>query len=243
VNPGRFRLPFTRAKKAPRERGLSRRNVERENRTCGSIDVSKLASQLRLRCDGDHKNALLIDDGTLAEDLLSEVFLDVWRQAASFEARSSGSTWLLAIARYKALSARRRRTDAELDDATVGTVPDIADDPELTLQKKDRAEALRQSLHRLSPERTRRIRRPADPAMNSPLCHIRAERRRPISYRLPEGFLHCKHHRHQLRRQPDKKSNLNRSIDENRCLPSVERFGNTTVRQRFPHVTSGTNRP
>src|SRR5262245_31927274 len=66
----------------------------------------------------------LVDDEALAEDLLSEVFLDVWRHAASFEARSSLSTWLLAIARYKALSARRRRTDAELDEATVSTVPD-----------------------------------------------------------------------------------------------------------------------
>ena len=94
----------------------------------------------------------LVDDGALAEDLLSEVFLDVWRQAASFEARSSVSTWLLAIARYKALSARRRRTDAELDEATVSTVPDIADDPESFLQKKNRAEALRQSLPRLSPQ-------------------------------------------------------------------------------------------
>ena len=95
----------------------------------------------------------LVNDGTLAEDLLSEVFLDVWRQAASFEARSSVSTWLLAIARYKALSARRRRrTDAELDEAIVSTVPDTADDPEISLQKRDRAEALRQSLPRLSPE-------------------------------------------------------------------------------------------
>ena len=94
----------------------------------------------------------LVDDATLADDLLSEVFLDVWRQAASFGARSSVSTWLLAIARYKVLSARRRRTDAQLDEATVSTVPDIADDPEITLQKKDRAEALRQSLSRLSPE-------------------------------------------------------------------------------------------
>src|SRR5499427_9935852 len=51
----------------------------------------------------------LVDDGALAEDLLNEVFLDVWRQAASFEARASVATWLLAIARYKALSARRRR--------------------------------------------------------------------------------------------------------------------------------------
>jgi RNA polymerase sigma-70 factor, ECF subfamily len=91
----------------------------------------------------------LVDDEALAEDLLSEVFLDVWRHAASFEARSSLSTWLLAIARYKALSARRRRTDAELDEATVSTVPDTADDP---LQKKNRAEALRQSLPRLSPQ-------------------------------------------------------------------------------------------
>jgi RNA polymerase sigma-70 factor, ECF subfamily len=94
----------------------------------------------------------LVDDEALAEDLLSEVFLDVWRHAASFEARSSLSTWLLAIARYKAFSARRRRTDAELDEATVSTVPDTRDDPEVTLQKKNRAEALRRSLPRLSPQ-------------------------------------------------------------------------------------------
>jgi RNA polymerase sigma-70 factor, ECF subfamily len=94
----------------------------------------------------------LVDDEALAEDLLSEVFLDVWRHAASFEARSSLSTWLLAIARCKALSARRRRTDAELDEATVSTVPDTTDDPEVTLQKENRAEALRRSLPRLSPE-------------------------------------------------------------------------------------------
>jgi len=94
----------------------------------------------------------LVDDRALAEDLLSEVFLDVWRRAASFEARSSVSTWLLAIARYKALSARRHRTDAELDEATVSMVPDTADDPEVALQKKSRTEALRQSLTRLSPD-------------------------------------------------------------------------------------------
>jgi RNA polymerase sigma-70 factor, ECF subfamily len=94
----------------------------------------------------------LVGQEALAEDLLSEVFLDVWRQAGSFEARSSVSTWLLAIARYKALSARRRRPDAELDEAIVSTVADPADDPELVLQKKDRAELLRQSLAKLSPE-------------------------------------------------------------------------------------------
>ena len=94
----------------------------------------------------------LVRDEALAEDLLSDVFLDVWRQAAAFEARSSVSTWLLAIARYKALSARRRRTDAELDEKVASTVADTADDPEVALQKKTRAELLRHSVARLSPE-------------------------------------------------------------------------------------------
>ena len=94
----------------------------------------------------------LVNDEALAEDLLSDVFLDVWRQAAAFEARSSVSTWLLAIARYKALSARRRRVDAPLDDEIVCNVADSADDPEAVLQKKDRADLLRHALTSLSPE-------------------------------------------------------------------------------------------
>src|SRR5712672_1388953 len=94
----------------------------------------------------------LVGDEALAEDLLSDVFLDVWRQAATFEARSSVSTWLLASARHKALSARRRRTDAELDEKVASTVADPADDQEVVLQKKTRAELLRHSLARLSPE-------------------------------------------------------------------------------------------
>jgi RNA polymerase sigma-70 factor (ECF subfamily) len=93
-----------------------------------------------------------VRDATLAEDLLSEVFLDVWRQAGRFEARSSVSTWLLSIARYKALSARRRRTDAELDEHIEATVADTSDDPEAALEKKARNESLRQALTKLSTE-------------------------------------------------------------------------------------------
>ena len=95
----------------------------------------------------------LVGDEALAEDLLSDVFLDVWRKAASFGGRSSVSTWLLAIARYKGLSARRRRrTDTELNDELASSVADPADDPELVLQKRNREELLRRSLARLSPE-------------------------------------------------------------------------------------------
>jgi RNA polymerase sigma-70 factor (ECF subfamily) len=93
----------------------------------------------------------LVNEEALAEDLLSEVFLDVWRQAASFEARASVSTWLLVIARYKALSARRRRTDAALDDRAL-SVADPADGPDLVLENKMRADLVRQCLAKLSPE-------------------------------------------------------------------------------------------
>ena len=94
----------------------------------------------------------LVDDEALADDLLSDVFLAVWRKAGSFERRSSVSTWLLAIARHKALSARRRRTDVELNNDLASTVADPADNPELVLEKKKREELLRHSLARLSPE-------------------------------------------------------------------------------------------
>ena len=93
-----------------------------------------------------------VGNETNAEDLLSEVFLDVWRQADRFEGRSSVSTWLISIARFKALSARRRRTEAELDEKIETTVPDTANDPEAALQEKNRGELLRQALTRLSRE-------------------------------------------------------------------------------------------
>jgi RNA polymerase sigma-70 factor (ECF subfamily) len=56
----------------------------------------------------------LVGDKSAAEDLVSEVFLDVWRQAGRFQGRSEATTWLLAIARNKALSALRHRSREEL---------------------------------------------------------------------------------------------------------------------------------
>ena len=94
----------------------------------------------------------LVRDQTKAEDLISEVFLDVWRQAGKFEARSAVSTWLLAIARYKALSALRRRPDEELGDEAAAAIEDPGDDPETALEKKDKGEILRKCLTALSPE-------------------------------------------------------------------------------------------
>jgi RNA polymerase sigma-70 factor (ECF subfamily) len=94
----------------------------------------------------------LVRNEATAEDLISDVFLDVWRQAGKFEGRSQVSTWLLSIARFKALSAMRKRTDQELDDETAEAVVDTSDDPEVSLAKKDKGAALQQCLTALSPE-------------------------------------------------------------------------------------------
>src|SRR6266540_1082960 len=70
----------------------------------------------------------LLGSEALAEDITSEVFLAVWRQAHRFEARSAVTTWLLAIARYKALAELRRRPQPSSDEASA-EVSDPADDP------------------------------------------------------------------------------------------------------------------
>ncbi|HKS87043.1 MAG TPA: sigma-70 family RNA polymerase sigma factor [Pseudolabrys sp.] len=92
----------------------------------------------------------LVRNEATAEDLISEVFLDIWRQAGKFEGRSAASTWMLSIARFKALSALRRRPDQELDEGTAEQIEDHADDPETALAKKDKGSALRQCLAGLS---------------------------------------------------------------------------------------------
>jgi RNA polymerase sigma-70 factor (ECF subfamily) len=94
----------------------------------------------------------LVRNEATAEDLISEVFLEVWRQAAKFEGRSAASSWMLGIARFKALSALRRRPEQELDDEMAEQIEDHSDDPEVTLAKKDKGSVLRQCLTRLSAE-------------------------------------------------------------------------------------------
>jgi len=92
----------------------------------------------------------LVRQEQVAEDLISEVFLDAWRQAGQFEGRSTVSTWLLAITRFKALSALRNKKDAELDDKTAAAIEDTAGDPGAMIARKDTGKVLRNCLARLS---------------------------------------------------------------------------------------------
>jgi RNA polymerase sigma-70 factor, ECF subfamily len=93
----------------------------------------------------------LVDNRATAEDLVSETFAEIWRQAGRFEARSKASTWILGIARYKALSCLRQRQVDQLDDGAFELVADPMDDPEITAHKDRRAALLRDCLAQLPP--------------------------------------------------------------------------------------------
>jgi RNA polymerase sigma-70 factor, ECF subfamily len=94
----------------------------------------------------------LVGDENKTEDVVSEVFFDVWRQAGRFEGRSQVSTWILAIARYKAISVMRQRQDDALDEEALKTIADDSDDPQEALERKDSSRLLRLCVQQLSPE-------------------------------------------------------------------------------------------
>lgn len=94
----------------------------------------------------------LTSDEALAEDLVSEVFMDVWRNAGRFDGRSQVSTWVLGIARFKALSALRQRRDDQLDEADAQRLPDLTHDPEAAAHRSNRLIILRKCMSHLSRE-------------------------------------------------------------------------------------------
>jgi RNA polymerase sigma-70 factor (ECF subfamily) len=94
----------------------------------------------------------LVGDAASAEDVVSEAFLEVWRQADRFERRSSVSTWIMSIARFKALSVRRRRQEVDLDEKLAETIADQSSTPEQAVLEMDRSAQLRACLTQLSPD-------------------------------------------------------------------------------------------
>lgn len=94
----------------------------------------------------------LVGQEAIAEELLNEVFVEAWRNAGTFEGRASARTWLLSIAHHRAVSWLRRRREEGWDEEEAAEIPDPDDDPEVVLQKTNKAAVLRRCLLRLSPE-------------------------------------------------------------------------------------------
>jgi len=95
--------------------------------------------------------ARILGNATSAEDVVSEVFLDVWRKAKNFEGRSEVSTWLLAITCHKALEEARRRRPEQLDDKSAEILEDLSDNPEVAASREETGSIVRKCLTQLSP--------------------------------------------------------------------------------------------
>jgi RNA polymerase sigma-70 factor (ECF subfamily) len=110
-------------------------------------------------------------DRALAEDILQEVFVNVWRAAQSFDAaQSQPLTWLASVARNRAIDSLRREqaqpqlktnltTSAHDDEETdvYDTVADDAPGPLELLSRASDARALGQCMEGLSAQQRQSV--------------------------------------------------------------------------------------
>jgi RNA polymerase sigma factor (sigma-70 family) len=98
-------------------------------------------------------------DFAVAEDLMQETMVMVWRRAASFDAtRASAATWLFTIARNKRIDSlrRQRRPAIDLDDPAL--VADPAPSAEEPVLANERGRRLAEALATLPAEQAALIR-------------------------------------------------------------------------------------
>lgn len=96
----------------------------------------------------------LVYDAALAEEILGDTMMAVWRGAGTYTGSSRVSTWIFGIARHKALDAirrsGRRQREVELDGAV--HLPGTHGDPFDAAQQKELSALTRHALTALSPE-------------------------------------------------------------------------------------------
>lgn len=92
-----------------------------------------------------------LNDRQLAEEVLQDVMMAVWNHAGQFRGDSKVRTWLLTIARNRAINTRRRAVPhlVQFDDALEVDAGDTT--PLEKVERKRRSEVMREALNRLPP--------------------------------------------------------------------------------------------
>lgn len=88
-----------------------------------------------------------VGDRALAEEVLQDVMLAVWRGASNFRGDCRVTTWLLAIARRRAISARQGRAPAHAPLSDQFPTGDTG--PQEALERRADRDAVRAALDRL----------------------------------------------------------------------------------------------
>jgi RNA polymerase sigma-70 factor (ECF subfamily) len=76
----------------------------------------------------------VLGDTGAAEDILQEVFLQLWRNPSAFDsARGTLAAWLAVITRNRAIDAlRKRKPETDIEDVIISVAPDLASDADRT---------------------------------------------------------------------------------------------------------------
>lgn len=146
---GRRRLRLVRRRTPGRPLGASDSDLINQISNADTGAMKSLYARHQLRVFRFIKR--MVRNPAIAEEVTNEVFLEVWRGARSFQGRSTVTTWLLAIARKRALNVLRKRREENWDEEDAHRIPDEQDDPEVASQKAGKSAILRQCAEALSP--------------------------------------------------------------------------------------------
>jgi RNA polymerase sigma-70 factor (ECF subfamily) len=91
----------------------------------------------------------ILQDAGAAEEVLQDIFYQLWRSAANFDsARGSLAGWLLVMARNRSIDRLRRRSPAAVEEAAASLHPSALDVESFTV-KNEMAERVRAALQAL----------------------------------------------------------------------------------------------
>lgn len=92
----------------------------------------------------------VLQDAAAAEDILQDVFLQLWRNPDAFDAsRGNLAAWLAVIARHRSIDRlRKRRPEIDIEDCIVAGGPDLRDETERALL----VEKVRTALAEMNPD-------------------------------------------------------------------------------------------
>ncbi len=97
-------------------------------------------------------------DEVLAEELVQDVMLTVWRKAGQFDRdKSAVSTWLFTIARNRWIDVMRRDRSGQLDPNDPMLLPEDPEPPDEAIDAAQRAERVRDALGALPAEQVELI--------------------------------------------------------------------------------------
>lgn len=94
-----------------------------------------------------------------AEDVLQDVYTSVWKRAGGFDpARAAAMTWLITLARNRAIDRLRQRREGPLDDAVLNELVDGEPTPALDAESSQERQRLERCLDALEPKQKSAVR-------------------------------------------------------------------------------------